>query len=513
MGKHFELKKILTDFFKKNKNKGRRFIKRKFVELGAPKRSLNRRLKLLYEGKSLDRKKGSGLVPIIQQKIQLKRSKSTLIIKMVLAKGNMQRKQDKYRNIDFILDDESYFTLTHSCQSGNDRFYSSDLNLTPPQMKFDFKMKFEPKLLVWIAISPRGISKPYYAQSGLAINSINIQRLVSKRKTATYDTGLVFGQKINILARLGQCSLSKFCYQFYDRKQLYPWKKKLEVNQKETLFYKFTLFIRNKEKSVCRIILKYKSNMKPQSSTPIRQDNARPHISKQVLQYFDQNNISLLEWASQSPDINPIEKVWSLLKHKINKNMQDFQNLQQLKDFTQQTLLNDSEIKNLISKSIESLKSKIVLFTSNFFFQPYNIKFLPKDENPANLPYVRPIEDFWAHLKLKVYDQNWEAKTTDDLRNRIKYCLKKIDLDFVQKLASSTHTKINHIVCKVDYFLYIKQVISIVRSQISNSILKIRSYYYQINKKETEVKYGDRRRKKQISLWSSFIKKLECKNC
>ncbi|KAL4470167.1 hypothetical protein ABPG72_009092 [Tetrahymena utriculariae] len=95
------------------------------------------------------------------------------------------------------------------------------------------------------------------------------------------------------------------------------------------------------------------------------QDNARPHISKQVLQYFDQNNISLLEWASQSPDINPIEKVWSLLKHKINKNMQDFQNLQQLKDFTQQTLLNDSEIKNLISKSIESIPNYLSQIITN----------------------------------------------------------------------------------------------------------------------------------------------------
>ncbi|KAL4461768.1 hypothetical protein ABPG72_017969 [Tetrahymena utriculariae] len=95
------------------------------------------------------------------------------------------------------------------------------------------------------------------------------------------------------------------------------------------------------------------------------QDNTRPHISKQVLQYFDQNNISLLEWASQSPDINPIEKVWSLLKHKINKNMQDFQNLQQLKDFTQQTLLNDSEIKNLISKSIESIPNYLSQIITN----------------------------------------------------------------------------------------------------------------------------------------------------
>ena len=39
------------------------------------------------------------------------------------------------------------------------------------------------------------------------------------------------------------------------------------------------------------------------------------------------------------------------------------------------------------------------------------IHYVDKVDNPANLPEVRPKEDFWSILKDKVYENNWEAKT------------------------------------------------------------------------------------------------------
>ena len=30
--------------------------------------------------------------------------------------------------------------------------------------------------------------------------------------------------------------------------------------------------------------------------------------------------------------------------------------------------------------------------------------------NPANVLKARPIEDFWANLKQKVYEKDWKAK-------------------------------------------------------------------------------------------------------
>ncbi len=86
----------------------------------------------------------------------------------------------KYRKTDFIIDDESYFTLDHTSQPGNDSFYSDDVNKTPDNAKYDFREKFPPKLLVWIAISPKGTSRPIFRRSGLAINSESYLEILEK---------------------------------------------------------------------------------------------------------------------------------------------------------------------------------------------------------------------------------------------------------------------------------------------------------------------------------------------
>ena len=54
----------------------------------------------------------------------------------------------KYGDRDWILDDESYFTLSHSTINGNDNYYSDNIDLAPSEVKYSKKYKFEPKLLV-----------------------------------------------------------------------------------------------------------------------------------------------------------------------------------------------------------------------------------------------------------------------------------------------------------------------------------------------------------------------------
>ena len=55
------------------------------------------------------------------------------------------------------------------------------------------------------------------------------------------------------------------------------------------------------------------------------------------------------------------------------------------------------------------------------------IHHVDKVDNPANLPEVRPLEDFQSILKVKVYESNWEAKTLHQLEVRIKKCLNEVD--------------------------------------------------------------------------------------
>ena len=76
----------------------------------------------------------------------------------------------KNRNISWILDDESYFTLSHSTINGNNIFYTSDIAVTSASVKYNPVKKFEQKLLVWLCISDKGISAPIFRKSGMAVN-------------------------------------------------------------------------------------------------------------------------------------------------------------------------------------------------------------------------------------------------------------------------------------------------------------------------------------------------------
>ena len=71
----------------------------------------------------------------------------------------------KNPNISWILDDESYFTLSHGKIKGNDKFYTSNIAATPASIKYTPVKKLEQKLLVWLVISERGISAPIIRKS------------------------------------------------------------------------------------------------------------------------------------------------------------------------------------------------------------------------------------------------------------------------------------------------------------------------------------------------------------
>ncbi len=198
----------------KNRNLRRKQIFEKFRELDAPKRSLNRWLTILEEKKSLRRKKGSGRVTkkatskvkkeikrrfnhktgcsqrltasefgmsqsyvskILKHSTDFRKYKKSKRPKLTEAQKKAGRSKcremlKKYPGYNFIIDDESYFTLSHTTQPGNDIFYSNNIQKTPESVKNKYEIKYEKKVLVWIAISPKGMTEPFFRESGLAIN-------------------------------------------------------------------------------------------------------------------------------------------------------------------------------------------------------------------------------------------------------------------------------------------------------------------------------------------------------
>lgn len=52
--------------------------------------------------------------------------------------------------------------------------------------------------------------------------------------------------------------------------------------------------------------------------TIFQQDSAPCHVSKRSIQWFGNNNIELLTWPGNSPDLNPIENLWMIVKKQLS---------------------------------------------------------------------------------------------------------------------------------------------------------------------------------------------------
>jgi hypothetical protein len=101
------------------------------------------------------------------------------------AKKNCRKLVNKLysEDLDVIFDDEKYFSFSKYETPGNRGFHTFNVNECSDNVKFEGKEKFPKKILVWIAISERGMSEPLIRGSKcVSINQWNyLKECLEKR--------------------------------------------------------------------------------------------------------------------------------------------------------------------------------------------------------------------------------------------------------------------------------------------------------------------------------------------
>ena len=75
----------------------------------------------------------------------------------------------------------------------------------------------------------------------------------------------------------------------------------------------------NGPKYVQMLSEKLKLYLQVQNCQIFIQDGAPCHRSKVAKNFLDSNNINLLKWPGNSPDLNPIKNLWTNMKNKVSE--------------------------------------------------------------------------------------------------------------------------------------------------------------------------------------------------
>ena len=88
-----------------------------------------------------------------------------------------------------------------------------------------------------------------------------------------------------------------------------------------------------------------------------------PHRAKKVARAFAENEIEVLYWPGNSPDLNPIENLWSIVK--LEQKKRDSGNKDKLKQVVIDIWFNNEKIQEYCKTLVDSMPSRIKQLIEN----------------------------------------------------------------------------------------------------------------------------------------------------
>ena len=88
-----------------------------------------------------------------------------------------------------------------------------------------------------------------------------------------------------------------------------------------------------------------------------QQDNDPKHTSRVAKDALEDLNLNVMEWPSQSPDLNPIEHMWNHLKTELRSKSRIFATADDLWDGIQEVMKNEN--KEMCRKLVSSMSSRV----------------------------------------------------------------------------------------------------------------------------------------------------------